>query len=61
MGVKQKKIKRKMSFSTPPILNIFSWKFYGLVLGLVEKIDTKGINVAQLQGRQAVRRNLKKG
>ena len=25
---------------------IFLWKFHGLVLGLVELIDAKGINVA---------------
>ena len=37
----------KQSFSIPPILNIFSQKFQGLVLGLVESIDVKGINVAQ--------------
>jgi hypothetical protein len=29
------------------ILNIFSRKFHGLVLELVELIDTKGIDVAQ--------------
>jgi hypothetical protein len=37
MGMKQKKIKmansKKLSFSIPPILNIFSQKFQGLVLG----------------------------
>ena len=26
----------------------FPWKFYGLVLGLVELIDAKGIDMAQL-------------
>ena len=36
------------NFPAPPILNIFSWNFYGLVLGLVEFIDAKGIGVAQL-------------
>ena len=30
-----------------PILNIFFQKFHGLVLGLVELIDMKGIDVAQ--------------
>ena len=30
-----------------PILNIFLWKFHGLVLGLVGLIDLKGIDVAQ--------------
>jgi hypothetical protein len=35
-------------FSAPPILNIFSKKFHGFVLGLVELIDGKGIGVAQL-------------
>jgi hypothetical protein len=33
-----------MSFT---LLNIFSRKFHGLVLGLVEFIDVKGIGVAQ--------------
>ena len=41
----QKKIQmadsKKLSFSIPPILNIFFQKFHGLVLGLVELIDTK--------------------
>ena len=40
MEMKQKKIKmvnsKELSFSTPPILNIFAWKFQELVLGLVE-------------------------
>ena len=47
----KKKIKmadsKKLSFSTPPILNIFFQKFHGLVLGLVELIDAKGIDVAE--------------
>ena len=30
---------KKLSLSKPPILNIFSWKFQGLVLGSVGKID----------------------
>ena len=34
-------------FPAPPILNIFLWKFYGLVLELVGLIDAKGIDVAQ--------------
>jgi hypothetical protein len=38
---------KKLRFSTPPILNIFFQKFHGLVLGLVELIDGKGIDVAQ--------------
>ena len=33
---------KKLRFSTPPILNIYSRKFYGLVLGLAELIDAKG-------------------
>ena len=36
-----------MGNSKSPILNIILWKFYGLVLGLVELIDVKGIDVAQ--------------
>ena len=40
MGMKQKKIKmadsKKQRFSKSPILNIFLWKFYGSVLGLVD-------------------------
>ena len=47
----KKKIKmsdsKKLSFSIPPILNIFFQKFHGLVLGLVGLIDAKGIDVAQ--------------
>ena len=42
------RLKRKSHFPAPPILNIFSWKFHGLVLGLVELNDVKGISVAQL-------------
>ena len=46
-----KKIKmsdsKKLRFSAPPILNIFAQKFHGLVLGLAELIDAKGIDVAQ--------------
>jgi hypothetical protein len=38
---------KKAHFSKSPILNIFSWKFHRLVLGLVELIDAKGIDVAQ--------------
>ena len=58
MGMKQKKIfflkkKFKMAdwkkghFSKSPILDIFLWKFNGLVLGLVGLNDAKGINLAQ--------------
>ena len=47
----KKKIKmtasKKPHFPAPPVLNIFSWKFHGLVLGLVELIDAKGIDFAQ--------------
>ncbi len=39
---------KKTHFPGPPILNIFSWNFYGLVLGLVELIDVKDIGMAQL-------------
>ena len=39
---------KKPRFPALPILNIFSWNFHGLVLGLVELIDAKGIGVAQL-------------
>ena len=58
--VKQKKIQngrprkfkmaasKKPCFPAPPILNIFSWNFYGLVLGLVELIVAKGIEMSQL-------------
>ena len=35
-------------FPALPILNIFSWNFYGLVLGLIELIDAKGIEMSQL-------------
>jgi hypothetical protein len=48
--VLKKKIKmadsKKLHFPAPPILNIFSWKFHGLILGLVELIDAKGIGEA---------------
>ena len=50
---KRKKIEKKRFkmadsiFSIPPILNIFSRKFQGLVLGWVGQIDAKGIDVAQ--------------
>ena len=37
---------KKQSFSKSPILNIFLWKFYGLVLGLLGLNDAKGIDVA---------------
>ena len=37
---------KKSHFPAPPILNIFSWKFHGLVLGLVELIDAKGIGLS---------------
>ena len=39
---------KKPRFPAPPILNIFSWNFYGLILGLVELIDAKGIEMSQL-------------
>ena len=39
---------KQLSFSKSPILNILFWKFHGLVLGLEELIDAKGIDVAQL-------------
>ena len=38
---------KKSSFPAPPILNIFSRKFNGLVLRLVGLIDAKGIDFAQ--------------
>ena len=38
------RLKKKTHFPAPPILNIF----HGLVLGLVELIDGKGIGVTQL-------------
>ena len=54
-GNEEKKIKKKFKmadskrghFLAPPILNIFFQKFPGLVLGSVELIDVKGIDVAQ--------------
>ena len=36
---------KKAHFPVSPILNIFSQKFHGLVLWLVELIDAKGIGV----------------
>ena len=38
---------KKAHFPESSILNIFSRKFHGLVLWLVELIDAKGIGVAQ--------------
>ena len=38
---------KKAHFPAPPILNIFSQKFHGLVLWLVAMIEAKGIGVAQ--------------
>jgi hypothetical protein len=38
---------KKLSFSTTPKTEKSSPKFYRLVLGLVELIDAKGINVTQ--------------
>ena len=38
---------KKPHFPAPPILNIFSWNSHGLVLGLVELFDAKGIGLAQ--------------
>ena len=38
---------KKAHFSKSPILEIFSQKFHGVVLGLVELIDAKGIDLAQ--------------
>ena len=47
----KKKIKmadsKKGHFSKSPILEIFSQKFLGLVVGLVGLIDAKGIDFAQ--------------
>ena len=39
---------KKPHFPAPPILNISSWNFHGLVLWMVELIDAKGIGTAQL-------------
>ena len=41
---------KKAHFLAPSILNIFSQKFHGWVLWLVELIDAKGIGVAQPRG-----------
>ena len=38
---------KKLSFSKTPILKTNLQKFHGLVLGSVELIDEKGIDVAQ--------------
>ena len=58
MGMKQKKIKmansKKLSFSTPPILNIFTQKFKGLVLGSVEYIDARTAMYLNLHGCHVV-------
>ena len=55
--------KKRYHLPAPPILNVFSKKFHGLVLGLEELIDAKCIGVAwlNLYGHEAVRRKLKKG
>ena len=41
------KSKQNVIFRASPILNIFSRKFLGLVLGCVGLIDVKGSGVAQ--------------
>ena len=50
MAMKQKKILekkiKKTEFSTSPKAEQFPPKFHGLVLGLVELIDVKGIDLA---------------
>ena len=38
---------KKLSFSTSPKAEQFQPKFHGLVLGLVELIDAKGIDISQ--------------
>ena len=38
---------KKHSFSKSPVLKIFLWKFYWLVLGLIGLVDAKGIDVPQ--------------
>ena len=58
LGMKQKKIfekqypktadSKKLSFSTLPKAEQFTPKFHGLVLGLVELIDAKSIDLSQL-------------
>ena len=52
MGMKQKKIQngqlKKTEFFEIANSQYFLWKFHGLVLGLVELIDAKGIDVAQV-------------
>ena len=50
---------KKLSFSKWPILKKNLQNFYRLVLGLVGLIDVKGIDVANLYGREAVRHKLK--
>ena len=50
VGKKSKWPTWKRSFSRS-ILNIFQWKFYWLILWLVELIDAKGIGVAQPKQR----------
>ena len=53
-------LKKKTHFPAPPILNIFSWKFHGLVLGLVKLIDAKGISkLTDLYRCQKIRSVLK--
>jgi hypothetical protein len=68
MGKKPKRIQngclKKQHFSKSPILNIFLWKFNGLVLKFVELIDVKDIDVAQpkyMYGHEAVRHKFKNG
>ena len=53
--------KKKLRFSTSPILNIFSWKFQGLVLGWLDKLMWRAAIWLNQYGCQAVRRKLKKG
>ena len=51
MGMKQKKFKiadsKKLRFSTSPKAEQFPLKFHVLVLGLIELIDAKGIDLSK--------------
>ena len=68
MGIKQKKSKiadfQNGGFSKSSILKKFSWKFHGLVLGLVGLIDAKGIDeygceAGQHKGKNSLSKNTK--
>ena len=50
---------KKPHFPALPILNISSWKFHGSVLGWLEKVDLKGIDMAVQRKLKNILKNKK--